>query len=78
MSLEHYAEVWTSQGDGCYRYVDRPNTPGQPMRCPHQAVWIGQHRDGNGRWHAVRSCDGHRGGLTRARRLPQEWMSPRH
>ena len=42
MALEHYAEAWTSRGDGCYRYVDRPSTPGQPMRCPHPAVWTGE------------------------------------
>jgi hypothetical protein len=68
MSLEHYAEVWTSEGDGCYRYIHEPTTT-RPMRCPRPAVWTGRHRDGNGRWHTVPSCDGHRAGLTRARRL---------
>ena len=34
MSLEHYGEVWASQGDGCYRYVHEPTTPygvGEPI-----------------------------------------------
>jgi hypothetical protein len=43
VSLEHYAEVWTREGDGCYRYVPEAETA-RPMRCPHPAVWTGQHR----------------------------------
>ena len=70
MSLEHYAEVWTREGDGCYRYVPEAETA-RPMRCPHPAVWTDEHGDGNGRRQSVRCCDGHRGGLRRVRRLLQ-------
>jgi hypothetical protein len=68
VTLEHYAEVWTTEGDGCYRYVAEPGTT-RPMRCPHEPVWIGRHLDGGGVWRKVRSCDGHRAGLEHARRL---------
>jgi hypothetical protein len=67
VTLEHHAEVWTSEDDGCYRYITEPGTT-RPMRCPHPAVWTDEHRDGNCRWQSVRCCDGHRGGLTRTRR----------
>jgi hypothetical protein len=65
---EHYANSW-SKPPGCWRWVRAPATE-QPMRCPRPPYWTGRIQV-EGRWHDVEACDGHRGGLKGAQRLPE-------
>jgi hypothetical protein len=65
---EHYTEAFAIR-DGCFRLVS--DHAGRPTHCAEPRVWVGTHEDRLGRPHTVQACDGHRGGLTNARRIEQ-------
>jgi hypothetical protein len=63
---EHYANAFAIR-DGCFRLV--ADHAGRPAHCSEPPVWVGTFEDGQSRTHKVKACDGHRGGLTKARRI---------
>jgi hypothetical protein len=70
MTMPHYAEAFHPAEGRCFRFVSVAGTHGQPTHCPAPPAWRGLYVAGNGRGYRVEACDGHRGSLTQAQRLP--------
>jgi hypothetical protein len=70
MTVSHYAEAFHPAEGRCFRFVSVAGTHGQPTHCPAPPAWRGLDVAGNGRGYRVEACDGHRGSLTQAQRLP--------
>ena len=70
VTTPHYAEAFHAAEGRCFRFVSVAGTHGQPTHCPAPPAWRGLYVAGNGRGYRVEACDGHRGSLTQAQRLP--------
>jgi hypothetical protein len=57
--VDHYAEAFSVEGDGCFRMVGEPERPDHAMHCPEPVTLTGRFHAPNGMVYQVRSCDGH-------------------
>jgi hypothetical protein len=51
------------------------NGTGHAQHCPYAIEWRGRFQDGNGKWHTVEACDGHRADLTGVQRVDRKISS---
>jgi hypothetical protein len=70
MTVAHYAEAFHPAAGRCFRFVSVAGAHGQPTHCPAPPVWRGLFVAGDQRQYRVEACEGHRGSLTQAQRLP--------
>jgi hypothetical protein len=66
--VEHYANAFTLTPEHCFRMIHAEGT-GHAQHCPYLMVWRGRFKDGAGRWHTVKACDGHRADLDAVQRI---------
>jgi hypothetical protein len=67
-SVEHYANALTLTPEHCFRMIQAVGT-GHAQHCPYLMVWRGRFKDGAGKWHTLKACDGHRANLDTVQRI---------
>jgi hypothetical protein len=61
--VDHYANAFTLTSTHCFRMIHAEDGTGHAQHCPYLMVWRGRFKDGAGKWHTVKACDGHRADL---------------
>jgi hypothetical protein len=67
--VEHYANCFSLQSERCFRMIQAKNGTGHAQHCPYATEWRGRFKDGAGKWHSVKACDGHRADLDSVQRI---------
>jgi hypothetical protein len=66
--MDHYATAFSLTPDHCFRLIQAEGT-GHALHCTYLMLWRGRSKDGAGKWHTAKACDGHRADLDAVQRI---------
>jgi hypothetical protein len=67
--LAHYCEAFCRLPGRCFRLILAEDGTGHAQHCPYIPEWRGRFKDGAGKWHTAKACDGHRADLHSVQRI---------